>query len=37
VTVLLESLKNAKGVRVNIPARDRMICARDDDRFGHEG
>src|SRR6185436_12456751 len=37
VSVLLKSLKDAKGVRINIPARDRMICARDDDRFGHEG
>jgi hypothetical protein len=36
VPVLLKSLKDAKGVRINIPARDRMICARDDDRFGHE-
>ena len=37
VTLLLEPLKDAKSVRINVPARDRMICAWDDDRFGHEG
>ena len=37
VTVLLQAMKDAKRVRIDVPARDRMICARDDDRFGHEG
>lgn len=36
MAVLLESLQDAERVRVNVPSRDRMICARDNDRFGHE-
>ena len=36
MAVLLEPLQDAERVRVNVPSRDRMICARDNDRFGHE-
>src|SRR6185503_16593585 len=36
VAVLLKSMENPEGIRVNVPARDRMICARDNDRCCHE-
>ena len=36
VVVLLQPMQDPERVRVDIPARNRMAFARDDDRFWHE-
>jgi hypothetical protein len=35
VIVLLQAMEDAQGVRINVPARDRVSLARNDKRFGH--
>ena len=37
VAVLLQAIEHPQRVRVDIPARNRMVFARNDYRFGHEG
>jgi hypothetical protein len=35
MALLLEAMEDAKGVWINVRARDLVICARDDYRIGH--
>ena len=37
VAALLQAIEDPQRVRVDIPARNRMVFARNDNRFGHEG